>query len=1094
QPEQSSLLSVSPSALLTAYLTETSGNIQNQGQLLAGQTLSLVANRLDLKGQLAAGEDLILLAGDTVQIRDAVEAPFVALAGGDLLVQGNEQVDIVTLSHPDSELYAYGDMTLRSANAVGGDARYWSGGTFRVEALDGSPGSLHSPVDPIIRTVNDVVIERYRGTSLHILAGGSVTLGTAVITGPAAGQPGVDYLQETVVLSDGTAVQANGAAQPTLDVRAGVRPQALGTPSATVLTGFDQARDRFVGKAFVAETASSADITVGDVFINAPNGLVLLTNQYSPNADIPGGSIFVTGEGIYGDGINTRGFGRQGGTVFLEARDDISVTNSFIKTSGPGQVGDIVLVAGGTVRFDGLDGSPTGASSDIATGERGIGGDVQIRANNLEVINGAQLSAATFGQGPAGSVILEITDTARFVGSGPDSKLPSGAFSRVTPIGQGAGGDVRVKAVNLEVLDGAVISTATFGEGDAGSVILEIAGTARFAGYDVKDGSNSGAFSDIAPNGKGNGGNVEIRAANLEVLSGAQLGAGTAGEGIAGNVTLEISDTALFEGFNPIRNTPSGAFSSIGATGKGDGGDLKIRATNLRVLNGAILSAATSGEGNAGNVLLDVADTASFEGVNSIKGNPSGAYSSVVFGSKGAGGDLKIAANTLEVLSGAALSAGTAGKGDSGDVILEITGVARLDSANAAGGSTSMVTSSVGLTGWGNGGDLKIRAGTLEVLNGSQLNAATSGQGDAGTVVLEITGVARFDGVNPVDRSQGGAFSSVQPQGKGSGGDLKIRANTLEVLNGALLVAGTFGDGDSGNVILEIADAVRFADFKGAPSGALTSVGSSAKGQGGDIRIQAARLDISSGGGLTAGSVGQGDAGNVVLSIRDRIQSNNGIIATNARSNSGGQIQIETDSIFLLGDSDIQTFVNSGENSGGNITINANFLIALDDSDLLAFAVDGRGGNIDLTRTAFFGQNFQIATLGTDPSTLDDNSRVDISATGRLASGSVSLPDVSFIENSLTELADTLVGTETFTAGSCIASSSAEGAFVVSGQDGLPSRPGDAALAAFATGSVQVLDGSSAGNKGEQALILQEPEGLYQLADGRLVLSRACQD
>jgi len=103
-----------------------------------------------LQGQVAAGGDLTLMGLDTVQIRDAADAPFIGFAGGDLLVQGNEQVDIVALSHPDSGLYSYGDMVLRSANPVGGDAHYRSLGEFRIESSDGNFGSLYSPNDPII--------------------------------------------------------------------------------------------------------------------------------------------------------------------------------------------------------------------------------------------------------------------------------------------------------------------------------------------------------------------------------------------------------------------------------------------------------------------------------------------------------------------------------------------------------------------------------------------------------------------------------------------------------------------------------------------------------------------------------------------------------------------------------------------------------------------------------------------------------------------------------------------------------------------------------------------------------------------------------
>jgi large exoprotein involved in heme utilization and adhesion len=121
----------------------------------------------------------------------------------------------------------------------------------------------------------------------------------------------------------------------------------------------------------------------------------------------------------------------------------------------------------------------------------------------------------------------------------------------------------------------------------------------------------------------------------------------------------------------------------------------------------------------------------------------------------------------------------------------------------------------------------------------------------------------------------------------------------------------------------------------------------------------------------------------------------------------------------------------------------ASSIIALDDSDILAFADDGAGGNITLQTPAFFGQNFTPASLTADPATLDGNDRVDINATGAI-SGVVTIPDVSFIENSLNDLTDNIVVTDQLLAGSCIARAGDDQAtFVNTGSGGLPVRPDD---------------------------------------------------
>ena len=206
-PEQSQLLTVTPNTSFFNYLTENSGNIVNRGQLNAnGNVKTLAANNLNLQEQVAAGRDLSLLAAGTIQIRDTTETPFVAFAGGDFLAQGNQQVDILALSHSESGLFSHGDMVLRSAEQVGGDARYLSGGTFRLEQLDGNEGSLFSPIDPVIRAYGDVRIGSYEGSSLHIIAGGSVSISDATVRFPERGLVGGDFLQESVELSNGIVV------------------------------------------------------------------------------------------------------------------------------------------------------------------------------------------------------------------------------------------------------------------------------------------------------------------------------------------------------------------------------------------------------------------------------------------------------------------------------------------------------------------------------------------------------------------------------------------------------------------------------------------------------------------------------------------------------------------------------------------------------------------------------------------------------------------------------------------------------------------------------------------------------------------------
>ncbi|MBW4505544.1 MAG: hypothetical protein KME64_03390 [Scytonematopsis contorta HA4267-MV1] len=78
------------------YSNPQQGTISNAGNLVAKQDLTLVANKLDLQGQLQAGRDLKLQATDTVKVRDSIINPFLAQAGSNLTITGNQGIPVTS--------------------------------------------------------------------------------------------------------------------------------------------------------------------------------------------------------------------------------------------------------------------------------------------------------------------------------------------------------------------------------------------------------------------------------------------------------------------------------------------------------------------------------------------------------------------------------------------------------------------------------------------------------------------------------------------------------------------------------------------------------------------------------------------------------------------------------------------------------------------------------------------------------------------------------------------------------------------------------------------------------------------------------------
>ena len=257
------------------------------------------------------------------------------------------------------------------------------------------------------------------------------------------------------------------------------------------------------------------------------------------------------------------------------------------------------------------------------------------------------------------------------------------------------------------------------------------------------------------------------------------------------------------------------------------------------------------------------------------------------------------------MVNGGQLLSATFGKGDAGDIILNIDETALFDGVDPfVHVFPSSAASSIEPGGEGTAGDVLVNARNLEIVNGAQIDSATDGIGDAGNVILIVDENLRIGGETTSTGSTSAVFSGSRDNGTGSGGDIRITSTSLQFENGSLSAAS------------------------------LTE-----------------------------------DAGNIILSVEDIISLAEGRIETSSFSASGGEVKIKARGIQLEENSDISTFVIQGDGGGGNITVQADYAIALDDSDILAFAADGRGGDINFRETAFFGQNYQpvdVAILRTE--------------------------------------------------------------------------------------------------------------------------------
>ena len=837
-------------------------------------------------------------------------------------------------------------------------------------------------------------------------------------------------------------------------------------------------------------------------FLSVPSGqsLLLVGGKVSPTIDSTG-TILVDGGFLQAPGGRVELGGlAAAGTIELGGED------SEWQLNFPQEVAraDVALV--------------NGARVDVSAGD---GGSIAINARNLNILEGSQLRAGiAFGlgspQAQAGDIVIQVTGTMSLANL-------SFVANRVEPEAEGKGGRIEVTTGSLSVAEGAILSASILGQGDAGSIIINASESVSFVG-ESSIGSPSGAFSTVGAGAEGKGGGIEITTNSLSVADGAQLVASTFGQGEAGSITINASESVSFLGESSI-GSPSGAFSTVEAGAEGKAGGIEITTNSLSVADGAILSASILGQGDAGSIIIDASESVSFVGESSV-GSPSAAFSTVEAGAEGKGGGIEITTSSLSVADGAQLVASTFGQGEAGSITINASENVSFVGESSDSSLLSGAFSTVEAGAKGKGSGIEITTSYLSVADGAQLSTSTRGQGDAGSIIINASESVSFVGESSIG-SPSGAFSRVNAGAEGKAGGIEITTSSLLVADGAQLSAGTFGQGEAGSIIIDASESASFVgqSSNGDPSGTFSTVEAGAEGKAGGIEITTNSLSVADGAILSASTRGQGiggeiqvssnflslingaqivsrsfgpeNSGEIAIEVLGTLQFEDSQISTSSAQAAGGAISITAADIRLHGDSNIRTEVGNGAGGGGDITLAADSILAFDDSDILAFARDGRGGNITLDTPVFFGSRFQPAPQGTAPETLDDNNRVDINASGAV-SGEISLPDVSFVQNSLTELTESTIDTETLIADSCVVPSGGQrGTFIITGAGGLPVRPGDAAVSPYPTGTVRSVPNAESSLPGatrpwQKGDPIVEPTGTYRLANGKLVMSRQC--
>ena len=1000
-PQAVPLLKINVTPGLQYGKNQPSRTIINNANLAAGQDLKLYAGNLDLQGQLQAGRDLSLEA-NTVKVRDGIANPFMAVAGNKLSVLGRESVNIFALNHPNSGWFSAGDMILRSANTVSGDAHFHSGGSFRIENLDGSLGSLDSPYDPVIRVSGDVSFDSYTGASLHIFAGGSVNIpGVISITGMDTGE---NSIRERVRLSDGkTVVNIDGSSTPTLDIRAGT--------TAFEKPGIVGSSDGFSTVPTTVDNGITADINIGSIFVQATDGLVFLSNRYQPDESkrsgfikvnnivtndfvFPGnaGSVIVDSRGdINFRRINSSSSSRNAGNVNLIANNSIQLQRSSIDSSSSSRKpGNINLIANNSIQLQRslifsatLDGKDNGGDISIrvpqlklkgssviaaSTTSRSSGdaGNINIDVERLTSDEGSDIISSSNGSGKGGDITVNATDLVELIGFSRAGG--SGISSQTTGIDDG--GNININTNKFIVRDGGGISVTTFGQGNAGNINI----TAKSVEMSNRGGNNippgffvrnpsvtsipTGLFAQVAPISTGNAGNLKIDTEKLVITDGAQVRTFTFGKGNGGEINIKAKEIELI---GTLAAFPPTTLSSATAS-TGNAGKLTIETERLLVSDRARLENATRGLGKGANLTVNATEIVQVS---------NGGIISSASERTGDAGDLSINAAVLRILNGGQVFSGSLRSGKGGLLTVNASNLVEISGTNAEGVRSFLATATVGT---GDAGEMRVITPTLLIKDGGRISAATDGNttGNGNDINIEA------DIISLSNQAQVLASTTSQ----GNAGNIRITGNVFKADNGSTLRTTTNGKSKAGDITLNIKDNITLT---GSETGIFADTTENSTGRGGSIIIDPEIVNIKSGARIAVDSQGSGEGGNIKLAAV-YLNLDNGTISAETQNNTGGDIDLNIQDLLLLrNNSKISTTAGNQQfgGDGGNISIDTpnGFVVALpnENSDITANAFSGSGGKVSINATSILGiaplnRNQLIEGLLTDnPEQLDPN-------------------------------------------------------------------------------------------------------------------------
>jgi filamentous hemagglutinin family protein len=397
------------------------------------------------------------------------------------------------------------------------------------------------------------------------------------------------------------------------------------------------------------------------------------------------------------------------------------------------------------------------AKQSLVDGSGAPAGSLHLQGQNIQLIEGSVARLQNLAGAALGDLVVDAKGRLEMRQVGTNG-FPNNLLTAEN-LGSGASSNLRITAQRLAVADGGIITTKTFSDGAGGNMTLKIVDGIDLTGW-------ASPIPDIATAigaatlGSGKGGDLTVDSQSLTIAQGASVLNLTAGSGFSGDMRVQVKDRIELVGENPLILRSSTIANTV--LSQGNGGNLTITATAIRLRDGAALGTSTLAAGNGANLMVTATDRIELSGVGVASEQPSRIVAKAellpallrqTFGlpdfPTGNAGALVLTTPQLVVRDRAIVGVDNQGQGNAGK--LEIN--AHQVQLKGQGAITAATFS-------GEGGNLTLNLKTLLSLRDhSAITTTANGNGNGGNIVVNtplILGLENSDIIANAVKGRGG--------------------------------------------------------------------------------------------------------------------------------------------------------------------------------------------------------------------------------------------------------------------------------------------------------------------------------------------------